>query len=459
MHDRYHGGEQVHAANGSGMEICHIGHSTLHSRTRDIHLNNILHVPSAHKNLLSVNRIAKDNNAFLEFHPNHFSVKELEMRKTLLTGRCEGGLYPLKSSSNQIRNKQAYGVVKPSTSLWHSRLGHASTRVVQHVLSRNNLPFVRDSENKTVCDACQCGKSHQLPYSLSSRVSSGPLDLIHSDVWGLAPTSVGRHCYYVSIDDYSKFTWIYLLRFKSQVFQCFTDFQKLIERQLNKKILTVQTDWGGEYQALQSFFKRIGIGHRVSCPHTHQQNGSAERMHHHIVEMGLSLLAHASAPLKFWDEAFLTAVFIINRLPTPVLNNDSPFFRLFNTQPNYTFLCTFGCACWPNLRPCNTKKLQFRSKQCVFLGYSNLHKGYKCLDPASGRVYISRDVLFDEKIFPFASLHPNAGAQLRSELALLPDVLQNPSSSFGDVLVHDRSDVFPSTTDASPSSSLACDPA
>ena len=128
--------------------------------------------------------------------------------------------------------------------------------------------------------------------------------------------------------------------------------------------------------------------------------------------MGLSLLAHATVPLKFWDDAFLTAVFIINRLPTLVLNNDSPFFRLFNTKPDYTFLRTFGCAYWPNLRPYNTKKLQFRSKQCVFLGYSNLHKGYKCLDPASGRVYISRDVLFDEKIFPFASLHHNAGAQL-----------------------------------------------
>jgi hypothetical protein len=75
--ERYHGAEQVHAANGSGMKIHHVGHSTLRSQSQDIHLNNILHVPHAHKNLLSVNRIAKDNNVFLEFHPNHFSVKEL----------------------------------------------------------------------------------------------------------------------------------------------------------------------------------------------------------------------------------------------------------------------------------------------------------------------------------------------------------------------------------------------
>jgi hypothetical protein len=69
------------------------------------------------------------------------------------------------------------------------------------------------------------------------------MDLVFSDVWGPAPTSVGRHEYYVSfIDDYSKFTWIYLLRRKSEVFQCFHDFQSLVERQFNRKIRAVQTD-------------------------------------------------------------------------------------------------------------------------------------------------------------------------------------------------------------------------
>lgn len=70
---------------------------------------------------------------------------------------------------------------------------------------------------------------------------------------------------------------------------------------------------GGEYQKMHnSFFRSLGILHRVSCPHTHQQNGSAERKHCHIVETGLALLAHASVPLKFWDDAFLCATYLIN---------------------------------------------------------------------------------------------------------------------------------------------------
>jgi len=230
-------------------------------------------------------------------------------------------------------------------------------------------------------------------------------------VWGPAPQSVGRYQYYVSfIDDFSKFTWIYLLRNRSEVFQVFLNFQQHVERLFNRKIITMQTDWGGEYQKLNSFFQKIGIVHHVSCPHAHQQNGSAERKHRHIVEVGLSLLAQASMPLKFWDEAFLAATYLINRTPSRVIDFSTPLYRLFHDKPNYSFLRIFGCACWPNLRPYNKHKLQFRSKQCAFLGYSNLHKGYKCLDISTGRVYISRDVVFDESIFPFSNLHPNAGS-------------------------------------------------
>jgi histone deacetylase 1/2 len=115
---------------------------------------------------------------------------------------------------------------------------------------------------------------------------------------GSAQTSVGRHTYYVSfIDDYSKYTWMYLIKKKSDVFQVFHDFQKLAERKFNRKIISVQSDWGGEYEKLNSFFQRIGISHHISCPHTHQQNGSTERKHRHIVEVGLALLANASMPL------------------------------------------------------------------------------------------------------------------------------------------------------------------
>jgi histone deacetylase 1/2 len=297
--------------------------------------------------------------------------------------------------------------------------------VVQQVLRKNNISY-SPKINPYICDSCQLANSHQLPYPVSTSVSTVPLEQVFSDVWGPAPESSGKHSYYVSfIDDFSKFTWIYLLKKRSDVYQVFLNFRQLVERNFDRKIITMQTDWGGEYEKLNSFFQKVGITHHVSCPHAHQQNGSAERKHRHIVEVGLALLANASMPLKFWDEAFLTATFLINLLPSKVINHDTPVERLLHTKPNYDSLRVFGCACWPNLRPYNQRKLSFRSTRCVFLGYSPRDKGVKCLDTSTGRVYISRDVVFDENIFPFAKLHPNAGRRLKQDILLLPHHTSN----------------------------------
>jgi hypothetical protein len=431
--EKYNGADQIHTASGAGMNIKHIGHSTIRNPIRDLQLHNILHVPSTQKNLVSVYRLASDNNVFLEFHPNLFLIKDRDMKNTLVEGPCRKGLYPLPSTTS----KQVFGVNKVSLDRWHSRLGHPSFNIVEKVLRNHKLPFVSRLNKDDVCDACQRGKSHQLPYHISTSVSTQPLEHIFSNVWGAAPESAGRYKYYVSfIDDFSKFTWIYLLKYKSEVFEKFLEFQSLVERFFNRKIVAVQSDWDGEYEKLHSFFTKIGISHLVLCPHAHQQNGAAKRKHRHIVEVGLSLLAHAHMPLKFWDEAFLAATFPINRIPSKVINFDTPLERLFHTRPDYSSFRVFGCACWPNLRPYNKQKLAFRSKECVFLGYSNLHKGFKCLDISSGRLYISWDVIFDEDIFPFSHLNSNAGARLRSAILLLPPSLQNPSS--GDEFVDDH---------------------
>jgi histone deacetylase 1/2 len=113
----------------------------------------------------------------------------------------------------------------------------------------------------------------------------------------------------------------------------------------------MQTDWGGEYEKLHSFFQKVGITHHVSCPHAHQQNGSAECKRRRIFEVGLALLANASMPLKLWDEAFLTATFLINLLPTKVLNFLTPTEKLHHVTPNYDSLRIFCCTYWPNLHP------------------------------------------------------------------------------------------------------------
>jgi hypothetical protein len=89
--DSYQGGDQIYTTSGSGMHIKHIGHSMIHTPYRDIHLNNILHVPQSSKSLASIHHITSDNNVFFELHPNVFFIKDWESSRILLQGQFEGG--------------------------------------------------------------------------------------------------------------------------------------------------------------------------------------------------------------------------------------------------------------------------------------------------------------------------------------------------------------------------------
>ncbi|KAI3810393.1 hypothetical protein L1987_20005 [Smallanthus sonchifolius] len=175
----------------------------------------------------------------------------------------------------------------------------------------------------------------------------------------------------------------------------------MAERQFNTKLKCIQSDWGGEFRLLTNLCRNLGIIHRRSCPHTSEQNGIVERRHRHVVETGLSLLAHSSLPQRFWHFAFETAVYLINRLPSRVSSNKSPFEHVFKRKPDYSFLRVFGSQCFPYLRPYNRHKIEFRSTPCVFLGYSLSHHGYRCFDPSTERIYIARHVRFNEQAFPY----------------------------------------------------------
>ena len=177
---------------------------------------------------------------------------------------------------------------------------------------------------------------------------------------------------------------------------------------------------GGGYRRLSNYFKQSGMNHRIACPYTHQQMGAIERRHRQIVETGLSLLSHSHLPQHFWEDAFTTAMYIINRLPTPLLHNQSPYEVVYHKKPDYQFLKIFGCACWPYLHPFNNHKLDFRSKLCIFLGYSRNHNGYICLDTSTGKVYVSHHVVFDEHRFPFQHTSTSSPTSYNTHTASLP---------------------------------------
>jgi hypothetical protein len=108
--------------------------------------------------------------------------------------------------------------------------------------------------------------------------SKTPFQLIYLDAWGPAPiqSSLGHKYFIIFVDDYTRYTWIYFLKAKNEVPSIFLQFEVMIRRQFNKKIKAFHFDWDGEYQRLHTYFKHTGIIHRIACPYTHAQNGTAQ---------------------------------------------------------------------------------------------------------------------------------------------------------------------------------------
>jgi len=338
---------------------------------------------------------------YFEFHLFFLCVKDPSSGAILLQGPSKNGLYPLCTLTSLSTSPASYLSEKASIPQWHARLRHPALRTVKAILSKFHLAVTKN-KHFAVCHTCQLGKSHKLPFHLSTSVLSSPFQLLFMDVWGPLPTEFVRgNKYYLSIiDDFSKFIWLFPLNAKSQVAHTFINFQLQIERYFDCKIKSVQTDFGDKFQALKSYLLASSIVHRLSCPHTYEQNGLVERRHRHIVETGLTLMANASVPQQYWNDAFLIATYLINRLPSPIIHHKTPLELMFKQAPDYTLLRTFGCTCWPYFLPYNSYKMDYRSTLCVFLGYKPVHQGYQCLQQSTGRIFYLKTCHLRLNLFP-----------------------------------------------------------
>lgn len=394
----YGGPDEIILGNGTNLPISHIGSTHITTPLKPLSLPDILCVPNLKRNLISVAKLCKTNNVSVEFFPSHFLVKDLRTGARLMRGENTDDVYHATISSLHQLN---FTTTNKSLD-WHHKLGHPSVKVFKTIASSLGLNSKIMSNSNVHCPSCAVNKSHKLPFGQNSFVATKPLQLIYSDVWGPVKESIDHFTYYVIfVDFYSKYVWLYPMRYKSDLAKLFPQFKMLVEKFFNHQIVSLFTDNGGEYLGLLPFLQSNGISHYTTPPHTPEQNGVAERRHRHVVETGLSLLHYAKLPLQYWSHAFQTAVYLINRLPTTILENKSPFQILFHQPPTYSKLKPFGCLCYQWLKPYTNSKLQPRSSPCIFLGYSTSKSAYKCLDLATNRLYHSRHVQFIEDNFPF----------------------------------------------------------
>ena len=234
--------------------------------------------------------------------------------------------------------------------------------------------------------------------------------VIHSDVWASPIPSLKGHRWFVTfIDCFSRVTWVYLLKSKNEVFSCFKSFHAMVRTQFDSNIKILRSDNGTEYidKSFRAFLDDNGILFQTTCVGTPQQNGVAERKNRHLAEVARSLLFTMNAPKYLWGEAILTAAYLINRMPSSVLNFKTPIeclpshFHVTNLPPR-----VFGCVCFVHALHPSGGKFGPKAHKCVFIGYSPTQKGYKCYDPSSRKFLVFMNVTFweIESFFSFYSI-------------------------------------------------------
>uniref|UniRef100_A0A803P3R9 Integrase catalytic domain-containing protein n=1 Tax=Cannabis sativa TaxID=3483 RepID=A0A803P3R9_CANSA len=182
-----------------------------------------------------------------------------------------------------------------------------------------------------------------------------------------------------SVDDHSRFTWVYLLKQKSDVLSIIPDFISYLQTQYNCIFKRFRSNNAPEL-AFKELFAKHGILHDFTCIETPEQNVVAERKHQHLLNVARALFFQSKVPIEYWTECLLTAVFLINRSPTPNLQKRTPYEILFGKPPDYSDLKCFGCLAFASTITSHRTKFEPRARTCVFLGYPRGIKGYKLLN-------------------------------------------------------------------------------
>ena len=253
--------------NGSKSQVKGKGITSL-PRLPDI--TNVLYVEGLRVNLLSISKIC-DQEFMMLFLKGKFLVSN-ESGKKLISGvHALDNCYGLVPDANIVCNS----IRLPNEDLWHQRMGHASYKhlsIVSKHQSFLGIPKL-SKVNNVVCGPCQLGKQTKAkPPGTQISATSRPLELLHLDLMGLTRTESlgGKRYIIVVIDDFTRYTWVILLRSKSDAPKHIEALCTRLQNEKNLKIDQIRNDHGKEFENsyMESFCTRSGISQEFSAPIT-----------------------------------------------------------------------------------------------------------------------------------------------------------------------------------------------
>jgi transposase InsO family protein len=359
---------------------------------------NVLLVENMKPNLLSVSQTC-DQGHILIFYSQKCEIRKEGSRKLVaIAPRTSSNVYILDIKEEE----ECYMSQVDESWLWHKRMGHLS---FDNLIKASRKEAVKDmpkiiKPSDPVCKHCQLGKQTKVRFKTKEYSTSRPLELVHTDLCGPTRTRSiqGEHYFMLIIDDYTRMTWVYFLREKSEAFEKFKAFKAYVENETDLKIKCLRSDNGGEFTSneFNKFCEDHGIKRQFSAPRTPQQNGVVERKNIIVQEAARTMLNEAKLPDKFWRDAVYTTVHILNRAQLRVNHDKTPYELWFGRPTSVKHFRVFGRKCYIKRDDDNLGKFDSRSDEGIFLGYSPNKKAYRCYNLRLHKIVESANVKVDD---------------------------------------------------------------
>ena len=364
-------------------------------------LNDVLHVPNIRENLVSIALLGKVGVKVL------FKYDKIVMTNNNIfvgKGFCNQGLFVLSISEVINGNATSSAYLVDSYDIWHARLGHVSCGYIKKMQTLGLINNI-DYSGLSKCQICATSKLTRKTCGSVTRETK-LLEHIHYDLGDLKQTMNrgGKKFYVTFIDDYSRFTRVYILRNKDEAFDMFLSYKAEVENQLDRKSKRISFDRGGEYIPLNDYCEKEEIIHEVTPPYSPESNGVAKRKNKTLKEMMNSLLVSASAPNNLWGTTILSTCHLQNRIPYKKTGK-TPYELWKGHAPNLKYLKVWGCLAKVILPEPKKRKIGSKTSDCMFIGHANNSAAYRFLVLKSdilesNTIIETKNAEFFEHIFP-----------------------------------------------------------
>jgi len=403
-----------------------------------VELPHTLYIPSLTKNLISTHElVARDYTITMDKHrtiirePNNRLVFRAVPRGGLLIVHLKIEIPP---AIDGMFIAERVPIMKDYDDL-HRCLGHIGVTKIKGAIRDNPALGGSGGQIKlSPCDVCAQAKQRRAPIGDGPiKRASKPMELIHSDVCGPFPTETfSKKRYFVSfIDDYTRFSWIYLLRMKDEVAGMLDNF--LTYATAHGRPCLLRSDNGGEYvgEPLQKVLRQHGVRHVPSEPYTPQHNGVAERFNQSIGSMIRAMLIDSGLSRPYWGEAAMTANYVLNRTATVANEGRSPFELLTGEKPKLSHVQIFGSPAFVYVHAEKRNKLDNRGVKVIYLGPCEHSSASRFIIPGRRNIIITRSAEFRTptptvKIEPVSNINKEGSVDVLHADSVSDDDQENP---------------------------------